>query len=296
MKKMKMGWLGVVVVSALVSFVVVKMFNPAPIVGGGVASGEESAFERVLRTGVLRCSYIVYPPETIKDPTTGELSGVVVDVTEEAAKRLGLKVEWVEEVNFSNMFEGLRAGSHDAVCAGIWENPRRARVALFTTPIDYGLTYAFVRGGDTRFDKDVMRINDPNVTIAVLDGEFGEYLARERFPKAKLYHLPSTSDVAQVPETVASGKADVAFAQKGPMKLYMQHNPGKLKVAGSGANPEPISAMPGNPIAVRYEDWKLKLMLDAALNNLINNGFVEEVIRKYDPDLDSYALVAVPFR
>ena len=49
------------------------------------AADKESAYERVLRTGVLRCGYIAYPPHLIVDPATGTISGISHDIIEEAA-------------------------------------------------------------------------------------------------------------------------------------------------------------------------------------------------------------------
>src|ERR1039458_8039271 len=57
-----------------------------------------SAKDRVLKRGVIRAGYAIYPPASFKDPNTGKISGICVDVLEEAAKNLGLKVEWTEEV------------------------------------------------------------------------------------------------------------------------------------------------------------------------------------------------------
>lgn len=37
-------------------------------------TGKESAYECVMRTGTLRCGYILLPPEMNKDPNTGALS------------------------------------------------------------------------------------------------------------------------------------------------------------------------------------------------------------------------------
>ena len=45
--------------------------------------------EQIIRTGVIRAAYAIYPPASIKDPNTGELSGIFIDVLEEVAKNLG---------------------------------------------------------------------------------------------------------------------------------------------------------------------------------------------------------------
>ncbi len=253
---------------------------------------KESSLNRVLRTGTLRCAYIVYPPETIKDPNTGKLSGTIVETTEEIGHQLGLKVDWVAEVGFQDMFEGFKSGKYDALCSGLYETPSRSKAALFSDPFDYGATYALVRADDTRFDESINAIDDPNVRIAQIDGEMGQLIADESFSKAGRFSLPHLSDISQELESVATGKADVVFLQIAPARGFMEHNPGKLKVLVKA----PARAFPAPLLAVAQGEYGLKYLIDATLRSVQENGFVERVLRKYDPALDSYLLVASPYQ
>src|SRR5262245_6810925 len=63
--------------------------------------------DRVLKSGTIRASYAVAAPLCMKDPNTGQLSGVGVDILNEAGRRLSLKVAWVEETGWGALFEGL---------------------------------------------------------------------------------------------------------------------------------------------------------------------------------------------
>lgn len=270
----------------LLTFLLLTLAAPA-----WAGDAKESAFDRVMRTGTLRCAYIVYPPETIKDPNTGMLSGTVVDTTEEIGRQLGWKVEWVTEVGFADMFDGLQTGKYDALCSGLWENPARAKKALFTIPFNYGLTYAFVRTNDDRFEKDLTTANRLDIKIAVIDGEYGDFIAKESFPNATTFRLPQLSDISQLLLSVSTKKADIAFLQKAPAKAFMLNNKGQLKMIAKS----PIRVMPAPPIAVALGEQQLKNTLDATLRFLINNGFVEKTLRKYDPNLDSYKLISKPY-
>ena len=258
-----------------------------------VPSARESAYARVLRTNILRCAYVVYPPEMIKAPNTGALTGTVVETTEEVARQLGLKVEWTMEVGFEDMFEGLKMGKYDALCSGAFETPERARAALFTVPINYGVSYAFVRADDPRFDRTLDAINDPRVKIAQIDGEAGQVIANENYSKARRYTLPAMGgDASQVLEAVATRKADVAFLQIAPGRAYIQSNPNKLRILKA----MPARTFPAPLMAVAPEEEALKTLLDVSIRKLVENGFVERVLRKYDPALDSYLLPAKPYQ
>ena len=66
-------------------------------------SSRETAYDRVMRTRTLRCGYVLYAPAVMKSLNTGAFSGIVYEITELMGKRLGLKVEWAEEVSFGSM-------------------------------------------------------------------------------------------------------------------------------------------------------------------------------------------------
>ena len=254
-------------------------------------AAKESVYARVMRTGVLRCGYLIYPPETIKDPNTGKLSGFIVEITEEAARQLGWKVEWAAEVGFQDMFEGLNTGRYDALCVGIYEKPDRAKQAMFTIPIDYGVTYTVVRADDARFDGSLDPINDPKIKIAQIDGEISQVIARDVFPKAEPYALSSLSDVSLLAETVADKKADVSFMTIANARTYMENIPGKLKILRK----IPSRVYPSGLMAVPNGEYGLKYLIDATTRDLLESHFVERTIRKYDPNLETYLMLAKPY-
>jgi cyclohexadienyl dehydratase len=252
---------------------------------------KESAYDRVMRTKTLRCAYIVYPPETIKDPNTKVLSGTVVDNTEEVGRQLGWKIDWVEEVGFTDMFAGLESGRYDALCTGLFENPMRAQKALFSMAVNFGLTYAFVGHNDVRFDADLKIANNPDFKIAVIDGEIAEFIAKEMFPQATLYRLPNLSDISMVLESIATGKADIAFLQRKVAGFYIKQNPDKIKILD-----QPVRLFASPLLAVNKGENQLIQTIDSAIRTMHLNGFIETTLRKYDPELQSYALVAKPYQ
>jgi len=257
------------------------------------AAAAETTFERVMRTGILHCGYLVYPPEVIKDPTTGKLSGYVVDITEAIGRQLNLKIEWTTELGFGfqNVPADFKLGKYDAVCSGFVETAAHARAALFSVPIDYAPVYAYVRADDTRFDKSLDGINTPAVKIAQIDGESGQSIAREIFPLATPLSLPEMSDVSLSLESVATGKADMAISTIATAKGFMEANPSKLKVIRT----HPIKSWIQPVMAFPHGENDLKYTVDATIRALHENGFIERTFRKYDPKLESYLMVVKPY-
>jgi len=243
------------------------------------AAEKESAFARVMRTGVLRCGYQLYPPYMSKDLKTGAFGGVYADIFEELAKQAGLKINWAEEEGSDTVFTGLAAGRYDAFCSPITATPARARVGLFTTPLVYVPFYVYVRANDTRFDgKDgYAHLNAPGVSFATKDGDLIEILARQYFPATKKISSGGITDVSQMMLSVADGKADAIVEEPVYAGVFLRNNPGKLKRADV---PEPLQVFPATAAAAIGEHDMLAF-LNTSLQSLADEGFIKATLKKH---------------
>jgi len=248
----------------------------------------ESLADNVISTGVIRIGYVVYPPTLIKDPNTGALSGIAYDIAEQAAKNLGLETEWVEEVGWGSMIEGLRSGRYDMIGTLIWPNSARAREAAFSTPVMYSAVYPYARSGDTHFESDPARLNSDTVTLATLDGEMTTFIAQNDFPLAKTYALPQLSSVSELLLGVTSGKADVTFAEPAIANDFLKNNPGSIYRVGD----TPIRIF-GNVFAVARGEHEFLAMWNVALQELAFDGTIKRTIQKYAAE-ESYLPTAYP--
>lgn len=238
----------------------------------------ESAYDRIMRTGTLRCGYYSYPPEIIVDANTRQISGWAHDIVERVGQELGLKVEWVEEITLDTIYEGVNAGRFDALCSTLWESPQRSKHVLFTQNVVYPTYYPFVRADDHRFDANLQRINAPDVKVAIMDGEYGQVVANEFFANAKQDALPRGTMYSMIFEEVAHRKADVVFAVPSTGQLYMKGNPGVLRMLN-----REVVVMPASVMMLRSDEIKLKQLLDSTLRHLLNRGVVRDIIAKYHP-------------
>lgn len=256
------------------------------------APANESAFDRVIRTNTLRCGYVVVPPELSKDPNSGELSGVTVDVMKEIGERLNLKVEWTEEVTFPTMAAGLETGRYDAICFSLYRMASAARVMHSTRPLFYSRTNIYVRANDTRFDGHVAALNAPEVKIATVDGEMAEIIARNQFPQAQIVSMPQTTDLGQMLLSVATGKADVAFVNGVVASGYLKANPGQLKVLATN---QPLRVF-SHALAVGAKETELGNLLDSALNEMDEQGVLDRILTKHELLPNSYLRTSQPYR
>jgi ABC-type amino acid transport substrate-binding protein len=256
------------------------------------AAQAESTYERVLRTGVIRCAYGIYAPPMIKDPNTGQLSGIFYDVMQEVGKRLGVKVEWVEEVGYGTIAEGFRTDRYDAFCSTVWPTPERSRGGDFTIPLYYSPVDVFVRADDHRFDGDPQKLNDPAYTFSGRDGDVSATFAKQLFPNARIVNIPDLGDTVQILEDVQHGKADAAINSPELFAQFLAKNPGTLR----DLTPDhPVKAAP-NTIMIKPDQYQFKVMLDTALADLLNSGFIDAELEKYKDYHPAILKVAVPYQ
>ncbi len=248
----------------------------------------KSAYERVLKTGTIRCGYALYQPMLSKDPNTGEMTGIAADVISAVAKSLQLKIEWTAEFGFATSIADLEAERFDVTCIGFWRLPLEARRLTYTMPFAFSQMNAYVRVDDKRFDKDVMLIDDAKVSIISADGQMSSSVARDQFPNAKLIELPNMTQLSQQIEDVAAGKADVFLSESGAAEDYMIKNPGKIRRVPT---PAPVNVYQ-NTLAMKMGENDLKTMLDSALIDVIENGQMDKILKKYDPDGKVFKKVA----
>lgn len=258
----------------------------------GPGAQRESVYNRVIKSGKIRAAYITYPPACMKDTASGRMSGIFVEVLEKAAANCGLSVEWTEEVGWGSQIEGLAADRYDIVGSPVWANPTRGKLTMMSRPVYYSGIGIYVRQNDDRFTTDYSAINSSEVRIATVDGETGDLIARTSFPKAKRVSLPQLTDISQAMLTIATNKADVVFAEPFYGHQYTKNNPGVIK---NIAAHDPIRVF-GNCYMFRRNETSLQQMLNVAIEDLLNSGFVEDVIRKYEPEPGLFYRVARPFR
>ncbi len=256
----------------------------------GDESKQGSVYDRVIKSGKLRASYASYPPYCIKDPNTGKLSGICVEVLEEAAKRLDLKVDWTEDVGWGAIFEGLNSDRHDVFGAGIWRNSSRGKVGDFSRPLFYNVIKVYGRSDETRFTS-LDSINDSSVRISTLDGAMEDIIAQSDYPKAERVSVPQSNPWTDVLLNITSKKADLTFAEPAAVNRFLEKNPGTLK-----------ELFPGQPVRVFSLTYafalgqpKFSAMLDAALEEIQNDGTLERILRRYEQTPGEFYRVAPPY-
>lgn len=240
-------------------------------------AAKETALDRIKRTGTIRCGYVVWAPYFLIDPNTGAMSGIGYDTTNAIARELDVKVAWTQEVGFGDYHEALNANRIDAMCVPVWQSGPRAKAALLSKPLFYDALIAFARENDRRFDEGLQSIDNPDIRVAVVDGDAPQNDRRIHFPKAQELAMPQNADAAQEFMEVASGKADVVLDNYDNVIRFNAGTGTKLKAI---AHDEPVQ-MYGDALAVRLGEEDLKTALDSAIDVLVNGGIMAPIVRSY---------------
>ena len=279
--------LATVILSAVTTFAIIK-YMPSQ----STTVAHETAYDRVMRTGVLRCGYADWPPYVlIKDATTGKLSGIAPDITEAVAQKLHLKVEWTENTGWGSFVESLRDRRIDMMCAFSWRNGDRGRYLAYTMPVFYSAVFPYVAVDDHRFDKDLSLINSPAIRISAMDGETSDEIAKQYFPKATPVSVPQLGQITDILMNVATHKADVVFNEPSFVNDYIKANPNSLR----RAQEEPFQTYP-SVFAMDIHEMQLREMVDSALTELLNQGGIDQILSKYNDDPKVFLRVAKPYR
>lgn len=267
-----------VIVAAAVALAIGFIPKTANKENGAPVPAEETAYERVLRTGVLRCGYFTEPPFTAKDENTGEFSGLSVDLVKAVASELDLKLEWSEQISFATFPQDLKNRRYDMVCGSVFILPRGGQMD-YTIPYAYVSMQGYVRPEDTRFDKPFGDVEWENVSIAGLDGEGATTAAQKLLPQAKMNILPQLSNISEMLLHVSTGKSDISFVLPSVFDDFNIANPGQLRPA---ALDRPLYTYAVG-FGISSEEPGFKAMIDNVLTQMETSGELESLFRKHDP-------------
>src|SRR5215469_5194886 len=162
----------------------------------------DARVDDLVKSGKIRAALAVAPIMATKDPTTGELRGVAVDLARELAAQIGVELEQVPYARPGAVMAGLTSNAWDIAFLGI--DPSRAAEADFTPAyLEVDLTYLVPANSSIARVPDADR---PGVRIAVPRNDLVDVLLSRMLTQATLVRADT---VAGAFELVRTGEADV---------------------------------------------------------------------------------------
>ena len=173
------------------------------------ASIQSNTLKRILKKGTVRIGVSLFTPWTLKKD--GQLVGFEIDVANQLAKDLGVKLE-LKEFDWKAIIPALLDHQIDLISAGMVITPQRALKVSFSQPYassGIGLATNITR---TQQFQSLDDLNHHDVTIGVVAGTVSEELARRVFPQSTIQSFQKSEEAIQ---SVVQGK----------VHGYVEHNP-----------------------------------------------------------------------
>jgi polar amino acid transport system substrate-binding protein len=177
-------------------------------------------------TGKLRVG-INYgnPVLATRDPASGDLRGVAVDLARELGHRLGVPVELVGYDAAGKMVEGLQAGAWDVAFLAV--DPGREAEISFTAPyMEIEGTYLVPAGSPLRGIGDVDR---DGVRIALAAGAAYDLFLTRTLRHAQLVRAPAPGAAFEI---LVAGKAEALAGVKQTLVANAERLPGSRVLEG----------------------------------------------------------------
>ena len=232
-------------------------------------------FQDIIESKEIRLGIIPYDPLVIKDPKSGELSGVFIDAVRRVFAELKVDPIFVE-TKWGTFAGALQSGQIDVFIGGSFATPQRAMAIEFTRPAFFIGFSASARKENAHRFSTVEDLNSPDVTIATALGGSPHDYAKQHLPKAKIVAL-DTGDLTAGGMAVLAKRVDVALEDAFAIAKFVRTHPDDMVdlFADKPFNVLPVSwaVAPGNP--------RLMSFLNTFLDYMETNGAWQKAAKPY---------------
>ena len=224
----------------------------------------DSKLDQILSSGELKVGTTGdWDPMTMKDPATNKYKGFDIDVMNELAKDMGVKVTFVP-TEWKTIVSGITSDRYD-ISTSVTKTAKRAEVAGFTsTYYKYGTVPLVLKKNLKKFPT-WDSLNKNGVKIATTLGTSQEQKAKEFFPNSTLKSVEAPA-----------GRADGNITSSTEANKLVIKYPQLAIVQDGEKNPAFLAMMVPKTDTVwnKYvSDW---------IEKKKNSGFFEKLLTKYN--------------
>jgi cyclohexadienyl dehydratase len=190
----------------------------AVLLASSAIAQSKSRLHKILETGVLRVGTTGdWNPMTVRDPTTNSYKGFDIDVMNELAEDMGVKLKFVP-TEWKTLINGIMADKYD-ISTSASVTPQRIRTVGFTKSYYQVTTVPLTLKKNLAQFKDWEDIDKPSVTVAVTLGTSQEQQVKKFFPHAKIRSIEAPARDFQ---EVLAGRAQISVTSNLEASLLTQ--------------------------------------------------------------------------
>ncbi|SDZ45215.1 amino acid ABC transporter substrate-binding protein, PAAT family [Variovorax sp. YR634] len=247
---------------------VCTIFGPA----SAQAQQKVSKLTSIPQKGKVRvCQVPNYYAISFRNPKTGDLEGIDVDLSKELAKELGVQLEIIE-TNFSTFVADLQADKCDIGMFAVAATLKRAKAVEFSNPyLESGL-YAIVKDG-SKIQKWA-DVDQPGVRVVTGLGSFMDDIMKTYLKKATQRSVVPPADMLS---ELAANKADVYISDyPASVRIRKEFDWAKLIAPSEPLAVTPYSYVvaPGDQIWLNY--------INLFVRTIRNDGRLKKYAEKHN--------------
>jgi len=232
--------------------------------------------ESIKQAGALRLTVnSTYAPMEYRDPTTNQLVGLDIDLANEIAKRLNLKIIW-SETPFAELIPSLQTKRADFIISGISDRSSRRETADFIDYLATGPQFFVLTENAAKSAIDLCgkKVGTTRSTSFPIEIEKWSKQNCEAGGKLAVQYVPGENSI-DVRNQLKQGRIDAAVQGSETLPYAQQQEVGKYRVVG-----EPFSSG-YQGIMFRKDDTALREVVTQHLAVMIADGSYKAILDKY---------------
>jgi len=241
------------------------------------STSEPAALSTIEAGKLIMSTNASFPPYEMTDDS-GKVVGIDPEIAAAIAEKLGLELV-IDDIDFDAALLAVQQGKSDVVLAGLSYREDRDLVMDFTDSYATGYQVIIVREGDKTIagTNDDLQLVDADgnvledIQIGVQRGTTGEIYCQDAHGAE---HVTSLDNGSVAVQALLNGQVDCVVIDKGPAQEYVKANQG-LEILEAEYVVEDYCA------AVNEGNTQLLTAINDALNELIADGTVQQIIDKY---------------
>jgi ABC-type amino acid transport substrate-binding protein len=220
----------------------------------------------LITPGVITAATLTDNPPFALAGTDGKPQGFAIDLAQEAAKRLGLRIDY-KVTGIQGLLTGLAAEQYDMGIAGVGATAERKQTVDFIRPYYWGFTAVI-----TSKEATAQSLNDfAGKRIGAVSGSVQENFAKTRLPGAIVVLFPdSPSAIAQL----LSKGIDGFVVGGADAETYTEHEP-TLKIAVTADSTQ------GTAFPIKKGNAALLTAVDTKIDEMIVDGTFLKLYQKW---------------
>jgi len=211
------------------------------------------------------------PPYQFVD-SAGKLQGMRIELGEEIAKRLGLKMTWIN-VGFETHIPGLQSGRWDASVTGMFFTPERAKI-LYLIPYEYQAISISVSKGNPLKIGSTSDLAGRRAAVEIGGYEYRQITRiNEEQVKAgaKPMEVRTFSTFADAYQALRAGQVEAVVSVDVTAKFYQDR----------GDFERAVSGLAGSPATLAFRSKDVASAVLKVLNDMRRDGTYDRLLDKW---------------